>query len=171
MLLDVCAYHRVKLSVILHQGIVLIIEAIKDLLFISLCKPFIRSVPDGLQPVTAGGVLGVGTFHHISDPGRAELGKGFPGTFRAFAAGIVILLVEAAVDDLGMKLDGAHYAVKHLAFHVSGQLAVNVFSAELVGGQTPYLFFGYPFGTPYPEQFLYPVYHPAVFLVDQAGQG
>ena len=85
MLLDVCAYHRVELSVILHQGIVLIIEVIKDLLLISLRKPFFRSVPDGLQPVTAGGVLGVGTFHHITDPGCAEPDKSIFGFLRTFA--------------------------------------------------------------------------------------
>lgn len=86
MLLDVCAYHRVELSAILHQGIVLIIEVIKDLLLISLCKPFFCSVPDGLQLVTAGGVLGVGSFHNISDPGCAEPDKSVFGFLRTFAS-------------------------------------------------------------------------------------
>lgn len=159
MLFDVCAYHRVKLPVIPHQGIVLIIEGIKELLFIAVGESFLRSVPYRLQFIPVGGILVVGSFHDISDPVCSELDKGVLGFLRTFATGIVVVLVETAIDDLRVHFHRTHYAVEHFALHVACQFSVYIFPAEFIGRKTLYQLFRYLFGASYPEQFLYPLHH------------
>jgi hypothetical protein len=78
---------------------------------------------------------------------------------RTFATGIVVVLVETAVNDFRVQFHHAHYAVEHFVLHVACQFSVNVFPTEFVGRKTLDQFFCYLFGASYPEQFLYPLHH------------
>lgn len=91
MLFDVCAYQRVELLVILHQGIILSVENIEYPLLVTVEEAVHLVVPYGMQLLATGGKLPVGSPDDIGKLRCAEFGKGVFGTFlrpRRLARGV-----------------------------------------------------------------------------------
>lgn len=81
MLFDVCAYQRVELFVILHQGIIPSVENIEYPLLVTVEEAVHLVVPYGMQLLATGGKLPVGSPDDIGKLRCAEFGKGVSGTF------------------------------------------------------------------------------------------
>lgn len=149
MAFDIFTDEFVELLVVFHQSIIFIIERIEEFLFVTDAKAFLRSVlPCGLQTAAAGGILLVGTFHHIGYAVGSQPEEGVAGAGGTFTVRIVIILVEAAVEDFAMQLYRTHYIIEHFSeFHAACQFAVNEPVAQFDGRKLFYLLFRYPFGT------------------------